>query len=531
MKPGEWLGKQIREYRLTDIMGSGGMSAVFRAMHVRLQIERAVKVLRPNLARDPEFVERFEQEARILAVLEHPNLIRVYEFFEEQGFLFIVMELVSGDSLEDLVLYHGVIPAWEMSEILSQAAQGLDYAHNRGIVHRDLSPDNIMVAGYDDRSIKAKVIDFGIARRVTVNSISNDQVIPEAFAGKFRYCSPEQAWGKPVDHRSDQYTLALIFLESVTGKPVFQEETTTVALLRRMQEPPPKLADIIPGTAWPSGLDRVIARAMHIEPEKRYSSILEFVESLAIALERVDILESPAEALISETHWIQSNDKNDDADPDENVEAKHNYKKNVSGELTHEIGEIKSVKQAPRYGRVAPPTSSQKLPWKTIIFLSLIVTVFVSYFVIPEKDRLSIKNKIERFLTAGYNRVIDTFVQEENQIPVATPYRLPKVGTVKEQKDGLYWYKKPGVTAPVMPVTGPFDLPRHLREKYDAPVSILLQCSVLKNGKPGRCIILKGVDENLDDLAIKMVESWIFQPGMVDGEPVDVYMDMTITFK
>ncbi len=531
MKPGEWLGKQIREYRLTDIMGSGGMSAVFRAMHVRLQIERAVKVLRPDLARDPEFVQRFEQEARILAVLEHPNLIRVYEFFEEQGFLFIVMELVSGDSLEDLVLYHGVIPAWEMSEILNQAAQGLDYAHKRGIVHRDLSPDNIMVAGYDERSIKAKVIDFGIARKITMSSNSNDLLIPEAFAGKLRYCSPEQAFGKPIDHRSDQYSLALIFLESITGKPVFQEETTLLALLRRMQEPPPELADIIPGTAWPPGLDQVIARAMHIDPEKRYPGIMDFVESLSSVLERADILETNADALLSETHWIPSEDISRPEGAEDVVEVEHNDKKRVPGELTHEIGEIKSIRQEPHYGRVAPPTPSRRLPWGRILILSFVVTLFLSAFLIPEKDRLPIKNKVETLLNAGYNRVISKFAQKEIPTPVATPYRLPKVGTAREQKDGPYWYKKPGVTPPSIPNPGPYELPAHLRGKFDAPVKVLLQCSVLRDGKPGRCIILQGVDKLLDDYAIELVESWTFQPGTYNGEPVDVYMDLTIAFK
>jgi len=193
------------------------------------------------------------------------------------------------ESLDDLVLYHGVIPAKEMWQIVEQAAQGLQYAHDKGIVHRDLSPDNLMVSGYDERKIHVKVIDFGIARPDMLNNESKKimetgQTTSNMFLGKLRYCSPEQAMEAPIDHRSDQYSLALIFLESVTGKPAFEGGSPITSLMRRVKEMPPRLSDLAPGSAWPDEVDNVLDRAMQSSPIERYPTITAFSEELGKAL-------------------------------------------------------------------------------------------------------------------------------------------------------------------------------------------------------------------------------------------------------
>lgn len=524
MNPREWLGKQIREYHLTDIIGSGGMSAVFRATHVRLQVERAIKVLRPDLSGDPEFVKRFEQEARILAVLEHPNLIRIFEFFEERGFLFIVMEIVSGDSLEDLILYHGVIPARKMSEILQQAAQGLYYAHCTGIVHRDLSPDNIMITGYDDQKLKVKVIDFGIARQIAVDSESGDLMVNNAFIGKLRYCSPEQALVRPVDHRSDQYSMALIFLESVTGKSVFREETTPTALMRRMHETPPRLADLIPGSAWPPTLDDVINRAMQIDPERRYPSILEFADSLSAALEQEDHHPTGRKVVSAENSNRDARSGSDDSGT-----GPHKDSADVKLPVP-EFQETILPRPEPRYGRVPPPKSPRKLPWKGIILLSIILGLFLSYFFVPENERDWVKSKVSYFLSAGYDRVIEVFVEDRVDVPRPTPYQPPALPKISDTGDGPYWFKKAGVTPPRILNSGPLKLPRHMHNKFTTPVEVGIQCSILKDGTLGRCTVIQGVDPELDAYAMEILQSWTFQNGMYNGQPADIIMDVTVVF-
>jgi serine/threonine protein kinase len=534
VNPREWLGKQIREYHLTDIMGSGGMSAVFRATHVRLQVERAIKVLRPDLSGDPEFVQRFEQEARILAVLEHPNLIRIFEFFEDKGFLFIVMEIVSGDSLEDLVLYHGVIPARKMSEILHQAAQGLYYAHCTGIVHRDLSPDNIMITGYDDHALKVKVIDFGIARQVAVDSESGDLLVNNAFIGKLRYCSPEQALSRPVDHRSDQYSMALIFLESVTGKTIFQEETTSTALMRRMHETPPRLADLIPGAAWPPKLDDVINRAMQIDPDRRYPSILEFADSLSAALEREDHRKTSRKPVSTENGRMSVTDSgNRDVHSGNGESGTGKHKDPPDGK--HPAPEFQTTilpRPEPRYGRVPPPKPPKKLPWMGIILFSVILGLFLSYFFVPDKERDWVESKVNHFLSAGYNRVIDMFVDERKDTPPPTPYQPPALPKISDADSGddPYWYKKAGVTPPAILNSGPVTLPRHMHNKFTTPVEVGIQCSILKDGTLGRCTVIQGVDPELDAYAMEILQSWTFRHGSYLGQPADIIMDITVVF-
>ncbi|MBN1878579.1 protein kinase [bacterium] len=546
MNPREWLGKQIREYHLTDIIGSGGMSAVFRGRHVKLHVERAVKVLRPDLANDPQFVRRFEQEARILAILEHPHLIRVFEFFEEKGFLFIVMEIASGESLDDLVLYHGVIPAKEMWQIVDQAAQGLYYAHSKGIVHRDLSPDNLMVAGYDELNINVKVIDFGIARQDAFHPESRKimeigQTTTNTFIGKLRYCSPEQAMEVPVDHRSDQYSLALIFLESITGKPAFSEGSPITALMRRVKEPPPRLSDLVPGSAWPSEVDKVLDRAMQSSPVERYPSILDFSKALGHAL-GIE-LTSPNAA---DKHLPSKNTAAIQSDDDVTIQADGPLIPDVislaetmktTPDLTIYPGS-QGRKTEPRYGTIKAPPESRKFPWTRVTTLLMIIGVATAYLFMPASLLLTAKKGVESCISKSYDLVVSFFqksTQSERSIAEkkATPStKKPAAGKhqIDEGKEP-FWMERPGVIAPVVHNAKPLQLPRHLIGHYETPVQVVVQCIILKTGKLGRFAILNSVDPDLDNLAMEAVQSWTYTNGTYHGRPADIIMDITVTFK
>jgi len=538
MNPREWLGKQIREYKFTDIMGSGGMSAVFRATHVKLQVERAVKVLRPDLASDSQFVKRFEQEARILAVLEHPHLIRVFEFFEEKGFLFIVMEIVPGDSLDDLALYHGVIPAREMWIIVSQAAQGLSYAHNKGIVHRDLSPDNLMISGYDEQSIKVKVIDFGIARQDAFDSESRKIMetgvtSTGTFIGKLRYCSPEQAMELPVDHRSDQYSLALIFLEIVSGRPAFEGNSPITMLMRRVKEAPPRLADLVTGSSWPTDVDRVLERAMQSSPTERYPSIIEFAEALGEALGLDE-----QEARGGDLDWGQNKtgkkliEPEDeflpDYEADELILGLTSLAESMDKKPDRTIYSDRPDKQ-PQYGRVQAPAPKKPFPWLLSLFILVCLGLAATYFVLPDEKINLLKNKITQFTDKSVAKVDKLMASD----PTPTPEKTKKKNPVTRRKiiNGPYGTERPGVKPPVILKSSELKIPSHLKQKYTSPLKVVVQCVVLKNGKVFRAEVRNSLDPDLDKMATEAVKTWKFKNGFYKGKPEDIFMDVVVVFR
>jgi len=537
INPREWLGKQIREYRFTDIIGSGGMSAVFKATHTKLRVDRAVKVLRPDLAGDPQFVHRFEQEARILAVLEHPHLIRVYEFFEEKGYLFIVMEIAEGDSLDDLVLYHGVIPAKEMFTIAAQAADGLEYAHKKGIVHRDLSPDNIMVAGYDEGKIRVKVIDFGIARQDAMDSQSKKimetgTTTSGAFLGKFRYCSPEQAMEMPVDQRSDQYSLALIFFESITGKPAFEGGGPVTMLMRRVNEPPPRLTDLVPGSSWPTELERVLDRAMQSSPAERYSDMSAFSGALAKSLDiNLNKDKSGEDKPGPRKRKYGQNDVTDEG-KDELILGITGLAESMDMVPDRTIYPGKSpVTAKPRHGTVQAPPPPKKYPWKRILCVLFLIAVCGGYFLLPEDEQNLVRTKAGEYTDESMKTVMNLFSKE----PTATPTSVPvvKPGKRKRQPGSNkepFWMERKGVVKPVALNSAPIEMPFTLEEEFPPPMKVTVQCIVLKDGQLMRATVMNTKHPILDRLAVEAVKSWRYTPGSFKGAPADIICDIDVVF-
>ena len=259
-------------YELGEILGFGGMSEVHRARDVRLHREVAIKILRADLARDPNFYQRFRREAKHTAALNHPSIVAVYDTGEAQtpqGKLpFLVMEYVDGATVGKLIARHGAMPPQRAISIIAEVCTALEFSHSRGIVHRDIKPANIMITSTG----AVKVMDFGIAR--AMNATTGDRLTAtSAVVGTAQYFSPEQARGHQVDARTDVYSLGCVLYEMITGQALFTGDTPLSVAYQHVREQP------VPPSKRRAGisaeLDAVVLKALAKKPEKRYQSAAE----------------------------------------------------------------------------------------------------------------------------------------------------------------------------------------------------------------------------------------------------------------
>jgi eukaryotic-like serine/threonine-protein kinase len=265
--------ERIGNCRIVDEVASGGMAVVYRAIQDSLNRTVAIKALKTSVAAEQQLVVRFQREAQSLANLQHENIIHVYDFHEERGALFIVMEYVEGIDLYDLLEKCGRIPYDVAAIIAMQVARALDYIHFRGIVHRDVKPANIMVS----RQGGVKVMDFGIARDKT---FADDLTEAGTGIGTPSYMSPEQILGDKLDPRSDLFSLGIVLYQMCTGrKPFIEDEEKSVMHKIRLEkyESPRKLNPDIPRE-----LERIMARCMQKQPRDRWRS----AQDMVMALER-----------------------------------------------------------------------------------------------------------------------------------------------------------------------------------------------------------------------------------------------------
>jgi serine/threonine protein kinase len=272
MQP-DLVGRQLGGYLLEEEIGRGGMAWVWRARHLVLGRPAALKILAPVLASDEKFVERFLREARAAAQLEHPNIVPVYETGETDGYHYIAMKLLEGRTLREGI-ERGPAPPEEVSLILTQVADALDYAHSRGFVHRDVKPGNIMI----DDNFRVTLTDFGIARAADDMSITATGLL----VGTPAYLAPEQAQGLPATPGSDIYALGVLVYELLTGKTPFADRTPHAVILAHMQEPPQPVHERIQGIA--PGISAVVDKALAKRPEERYASAGEFARAFSAAL-------------------------------------------------------------------------------------------------------------------------------------------------------------------------------------------------------------------------------------------------------
>ena len=266
-------------YRLEAQLGAGGMAVVFRARDERLGRLVALKMLAPALAADPAFRRRFIAESRAAAVVDNPHIIPVFEAGESGGVLFIAMRFVAGGDLREVLDREGPLPPGRAAGFISPVASALDAAHRAGLVHRDVKPANILVDADADRPDHVYLSDFGVSKGA-VSSVSLTGA--GHFLGTPDYSAPEQIQGWAVDGRVDQYALACVAFQLLTGTAPFERDQGMAVLLAHLSEPPPPLSSRRPGL--PAAADQVLARAMAKVPEKRYGSCREFADALRDAL-------------------------------------------------------------------------------------------------------------------------------------------------------------------------------------------------------------------------------------------------------
>jgi len=252
-------------YEIQRGIARGGMAQVYLARDQLLDRPVAIKVLFPEFARDPSFVERFRREAQAAANLNHPNIVGIYDWGQERGTYFIVMEYVEGRSLRDLIRAQGALPPAQVAEIGAEIAGALAFAHRSGVVHRDVKPGNVLMTAAG----RVKVTDFGIARATQGNS-GEALTQTGAVMGTATYFSPEQAQGLPVDGRSDVYSLGVVLFEMLTGEPPFSGDTPVAVAYKHVREAAPRPSDRVLDV--PPDLDTIVVSAMAKELDSRYQS-------------------------------------------------------------------------------------------------------------------------------------------------------------------------------------------------------------------------------------------------------------------
>jgi serine/threonine protein kinase len=273
------------KYEILGKLGAGGMAAVYRARHLAFGEIRAIKVVNNRLADDEDFLRRFRNEAVVARRLQHPNAVRVDDLdMTEDGRPFIVMELVDGQNLREAVRHQGAFSLRRSVRIARQVASALAAAHALGIVHRDIKPDNILLAGTGDAET-AKVLDFGIAK-MKESALGDSGALSTRtgmVVGTPQYISPEQAMGRrgsDLDGRADLYSLGVVLYEMVTGRLPFESDTAMGLILHHLQTPPPSPHDVRPDLGIPAPLTAVLLRALQKEPAQRFHSATEMAEAL-----------------------------------------------------------------------------------------------------------------------------------------------------------------------------------------------------------------------------------------------------------
>lgn len=274
------VGQVFAGYTILRVLGAGGMGAVYLAAHPRLPREDALKVLPANLTLDPEYRARFMREAELAAGLSHPNIVRIHDRGEEDGQFWISMDYIAGTDAARRLREHypGGMPPSEVVPIIAAVGSALDHAHNRGLLHRDVKPANILLADADGQPRRVYLADFGIARHMddTAGLTATNMTL-----GTVAYAAPEQLKGERIDGRTDQYALACTAFHLLTGKPPYGESNPAVVIAQHVSAPPPSIGAARPDLA---ALDLVFATALAKEPSGRFGSCREFTDQLGRSL-------------------------------------------------------------------------------------------------------------------------------------------------------------------------------------------------------------------------------------------------------
>lgn len=269
-------------YQINGFIGEGGMSRVWRALDQNTGKNVAVKVLREEYSEDENFIRRFDREAQAASRMSHPNIVNLLDVgVEEDGTRYLVMEYVQGKTLKRFIQESGALRPEIAAQIIIRVLAALQHAHQNGVVHRDIKPQNILI----DKEGTVKVADFGIARMANAQTVSQTD---ESVMGSVYYFSPEQARGAAVDARSDIYSVGVVFYEMLTGKVPFTGDTPVAIAMQHLQTAPIPPAEVNPSVS--SALDFVVLHAMEKKPRRRYQSAEEMLRDVRLAMEHPDTI-------------------------------------------------------------------------------------------------------------------------------------------------------------------------------------------------------------------------------------------------
>ncbi|MDQ2869672.1 MAG: serine/threonine protein kinase, partial [Acidobacteriota bacterium] len=278
--PGSFDGK----YEVLGKIREGGMGAIYMVRHRLLDEIRIIKVMRPEVAESADQRKRFLREAQMATRLKHGNIVGFYDFFvDDEGTAFMVMEFIDGINLRDMIRHCGPLPIPLAMHLAGQSLSALDYLHRKGIVHRDISPDNVMMMQEEDGALQAKLIDLGIAKLARAEE-QEQLTAADEFIGKLRYSSPEQltrkASSSAIDGRSDLFSFAVVMYEALTGVCPYGGGSLQDILTARLQKPPMPFSKSDPGGRVPAAVREILLKALQKNPDDRWQSAQEFSKAL-----------------------------------------------------------------------------------------------------------------------------------------------------------------------------------------------------------------------------------------------------------
>ena len=276
---------RFNNFQVTNLLGQGGMGSVYRATDVNLQREVALKALKVDVSTDSKECEKLEIEARTTAAINHPHVVKVYDFGQAHGQFYIAMEMIAGGSLDDLIQEQSAVSEVVTLEVGIQIALGLEAALERGLIHRDLKPANILFT----EPGSAKLVDFGLAMVMSEAAVSNGEIWGTPY-----YIAPEKLDEKPEDFRSDIYSLGGTLFHALAGRPPYEDKTASLVALKQLKSRPVSIQSFAPHVSNETAY--VINRMMAKDPEKRYASYAELLEHLRYALEKAREMEASPNA-------------------------------------------------------------------------------------------------------------------------------------------------------------------------------------------------------------------------------------------
>src|SRR5699024_10049552 len=270
------VGHLLNErYRIKRRIGGGGMANVYLGFDLILERDVAIKVLRMEFVNDPEFVDRFDREAQEATSLSHPNIVNIYDVGEEDDILYIVMEYVDGLTLKEYIQKHGPLSVEKAIDIMEQLTAAIQHAHETGLIHRDIKPQNVLI----NQNGMVKVTDFGIALALSATALTQTNSV----LGSVHYLSPEQARGGVATKKSDIYSLGIVFYELLTGELPFSGQTPVSIALKHLQDETPSVRTL--NTASPQSVENIVLQATAKDPFHRFESVFEMESALHVALD------------------------------------------------------------------------------------------------------------------------------------------------------------------------------------------------------------------------------------------------------